>query len=271
MTRKPKQKKETKKQKEEVVEVASEATSNEPTVREELNLGEKVKAELDSIKEEYEKLNAFNKPSSLKDRVKSAKFQLEVVKRQLDEKDDFTYEEFLKIQEENSPLYEGVMYYLDEKEKTLVCHGVDATKLKSNIKEIESSKDLSHLRDNISIYRLPLDRGLVKKTITKTNKKIYAKTGNKSLAQIRILSIDLEQLYYSLLSLFPDKNIAEHQRLFVSICRYIDKYVDIKFLYIENLILNINLSAENTKANTKSNSFRSQVEGLYSLLSLKNK
>ena len=164
-----------------------------------------------------------------------------------------------------------VMYYLDEKEKTLVCHGVDAKKLKSNIKEIESSKDLSHLRDNISIYRLPLDRGLVKKTITKTNKKIYAKTGNKSLAQIRILSIDLEQLYYSLLSLFPDKNIAEHQRLFVSICRYIDKYADSKFLYIENLILNINLSAENTKANTKSNSFRSQVEGLYSLLSLKNK
>ena len=255
MTRKPKQKKENKKQKEEVVEVAGEATSNESTVKEELNLGEKVKAELDSIKEEYEKLNAFNKPSSLKDRVKSAKFQLEVVKRQLDEKDDFTYEEFLKIQEENSPLYEGVMYYLDEKEKTLVCHGVDVKKLKSNIKEIESSKDLSHLRDNISIYRLPLDRGLVKKTIS----------------QIRILSIDLEQLYYSLLSMFPDRNIAEHQRLFVSICKYIDKYVDSKFLYIENLILNINLSAENTKAITKNNSFRSQVEGLYSLLSLKNK
>ena len=45
MTRKPKQKKETKKQKEEVVEVASESSSNEPIVKEELNLGEKVKAE----------------------------------------------------------------------------------------------------------------------------------------------------------------------------------------------------------------------------------
>ena len=56
MTRKPKQKKETKKQKEEAAEVASESTSNEPNVKEELNLGEKVKAELDSIKEEYEKL-----------------------------------------------------------------------------------------------------------------------------------------------------------------------------------------------------------------------
>ena len=64
MARKPKQKKETKKQKDEVVEVASESTSNEPNVKEELNLGEKVKAELDSIKEEYERLNALNQPNS---------------------------------------------------------------------------------------------------------------------------------------------------------------------------------------------------------------
>lgn len=230
-----------------------------------------IQEEYENVKDEYTKiLEDMNRIAPLEERIDVTKKQLDVIEKQLDEKQEFTYEDFLKLKEEDLKGYENVMYYADEEtKKDLISSGIDVEKLKHNIKEMEQSEDLSHVVYHLKAYKLPLDRNIIKKTITKTQKKIFQKTRNSTLAQVRSMSIDLDRLYDSLVSMFPEKNIAEHQRLFVSLCKYFDAFIDTKFMYIENVVSNINLSAEDAKRApiNKNISFRSQVEGLYSLLS----
>lgn len=226
-----------------------------------------IQEEYENVKDEYTKiLEDMNRIAPLEERIDVTKKQLDVIEKQLDEKQEFTYEDFLKLKEEDLKGYENVMYYADEEtKKDLISSGIDVEKLKHNIKEMEQSEDLSHVVYHLKAYKLPLDRNIIKKT----QKKIFQKTRNSTLAQVRSMSIDLDRLYDSLVSMFPEKNIAEHQRLFVSLCKYFDAFIDTKFVYIENVVSNINLSAEDAKRApiNKNVSFRSQVEGLYSLLS----
>lgn len=222
--------------------------------------------ELNKLQEEYSKLT----DGSLTKRIKNAELQLDIIKRQLDKENEFTYEDFLKIKNENKELYEDIIYYINDEddEKELISSIVDVSKFEKNLEQIKGSLDLSHIVDNMKVYKFPVDSKTMKSTMNRTAKKIMKKTSNNAVASMRIIGLDLGSLFNNLVVLFPEKNVMEHRKLVVSICKYIDTYINEKFIYIENVLLNIRLLAGNVKANTEAEiSFRSQVEGLYSLLS----
>ena len=222
--------------------------------------------ELNKLQEEYSKLT----DGSLTKRIKNAELQLDIIKRQLDKENEFTYEDFLKIKNDNQELYEDIIYYInaEDDEKELISSMVDVSKFEKNLEQIKGSLDLSHIADNMKVYKFPVDSKTMKSTMNRTAKKIMKKTSNNAVASMRIIGLDLGSLFNNLVVLFPEKNVMEHRKLVVSICKYIDMYINEKFIYIENVLLNIRLLVGNVKANTEAEiSFRSQVEGLYSLLS----
>lgn len=134
----------------------------------------------------------------------------------------------------------------------------DTSKIESIISQIKASKDLTHLKENIKVSKLPVNDKKLAKVNEKLNMKIYRYNKLRGNEESEFSLIDLEEIYSNLSNALESNSFKDNEILFRFMCAlgsYMSQNYEKSPYYVKTLSENIDYIGKFGKNLTQNEEF----------------